>query len=283
MSAIPKRKTLRMGTIGTNSLIVGAVLLALILIVPMAYTLTTSLKPRAEIFEFPIRWIPKHVNLNNFLIPFAEKNFGMYFLNSCLVAVVVTICSMIMSSMAGYSLAKFDFRGRKVLFLAVLLTMMLPVEITIVPLALVTKSLGLMNTRGGLILPVIVSPLGIFWMRQFLITLPEDYANAGRIDGLGEFGIFFNIVLPMSTPALSALAIFSFMTNWNSLIWPLIVATKDAIRTIPVGLIAFVGEYDTVWNELFAMSVVAVLPTLFVFLILRARLIQGMAMVGLKG
>ena len=160
---------------------------------------------------------------------------------------------------------------------------MVPIEITIVPLAIIVRKLGWMNSYPGLIVPVMITPFGIFWMRQFMITIPKDYAEAGRIDGLSEFGIFMKLILPLCKPALGALAIFTFMGNWNSLIWPLIVASKDQYRTITVGLVAFEGEFFTPYNHLFAMSVVAVLPTLVIFLILRTKLIKGLAMVGIKG
>ena len=260
-----------------------AALLAAAFVMPMIYTVISSLKPRDEIFEFPIRWIPQHIRLANFIDPFRKLSFGLYVMNSVIAASAVTAASLVLCSMGGYSLAKFDYKARGAFFLMVLLTMMLPIEITMVPLALVVRFLGMMNTRAGLILPVMITPLGVFWMRQFLLTLPDDYMDAARIDGLGELRIFWRVVLPMSLPALGALSIFTFMTNWNSLIWPLIVATRDITRTFPVGLVAMIGEYDTMWNELFAMAVVAVAPTLTVFLILRGRLIQGMAMVGLKG
>ncbi len=260
-----------------------AAILAVVFIMPMIYTVISSLKPRDEIFEFPIRWIPRHVDLSNFVVPFHKLEFGRYIANSIIVASSVTASALVFCSMGGYSLAKFDYRTKKSMFLMVLLTMMLPIEITMVPLALVVRFLGLMNTRLGLILPVMITPLGVFWMRQFLLTLPDDYVDAARIDGLGELRIFWSVIMPMSLPALGALSIFTFMTNWNSLIWPLIVATRDATRTFPVGLVAMIGEYDTMWNQLFAMAVVAVAPTLAVFLVLRGRLIQGMAMVGIKG
>jgi multiple sugar transport system permease protein len=260
-----------------------AAVLAFFFIVPMVYVVISSLKPIDEIFEFPIRWIPRHVSLGNFVSPMVGKRFYLYFINSTIVAGTVTLVTIFLSSLAGYSLAKFDFRGRKALFILVLATMMLPIEVTMVPLAIITRYLGMMNTYWGLIVPVMISPFGIFWMRQFMITVPNDYADAGRIDGVHEFGIFYRLILPMSTPALGALAIFTFMSNWNSLIWPLIVASKTAIRTVSVAIVQFEGEFFSLWNEMYAMAVVSVLPTLAFFLILRGKLIRGMAMVGIKG
>ena len=259
-----------------------AFVLAFLFVVPMVYTAVSSLKPREEIFEFPIRWIPKHVSAANFTVPFVRQTFGLYFVNSAVVAAAVTLASLALSSMAGYSLAKFQYRGRNALFLLVLLTMMLPMEITMVPLALVDPLPGTDEHPGGTDPARHGQPAGHLLDAPVPAHFAGDYADAARIDGLGELQIYARIILPLSLPALGALAIFSFMTNWNSLIWPLIVATRNEIRTLPVGLVSMVGEYDTAWNELFAMAVATVIPTLVFFLILRGRLIHGMAMVGIK-
>ena len=185
--------------------------------------------------------------------------------------------------MAGYSLSKYEYKGRDFFFVLVLVTMMVPIETTIVPLAMIVRKFGWMNSYAGLIVPVLITPFGIFWMRQFMITIPKAYAEAGRIDGLNEFQIFWRLILPLCKPALGALSIFTFMGNWNSLIWPLIVASKDEYRTMPVGLVAFQGEFFTPFNQLFAMAVVAIVPTLLIFIFLRRELIKGLAMVGVKG
>ena len=259
-----------------------AAALAVLFLVPMLYTLVSALKPAADIFTVPLEWIPRSVQLSNFTRPFAELKFGIYFVNSTVVAVAVTGGTLLLCSMAGYSLAKFDYRGNQALFLLVLVTMMVPIEVLIVPLAIIVRNLGWINTYMGLIIPVIVSPFAIFWMRQFMITIPKDYSEAGRIDGVGELRIFRSLIMPMCQPALGALAIFTFMGNWNSLIWPLIVASRTHLRTIPVGLVLFESEFSTAYGELFAMSVAAVVPTVIIFAVLRGRLITGMAMVGIK-
>ncbi len=264
-------------------LVIIASILAAIFIVPMLYTFISSLKSTGDIFIIPIQWIPKRVNWPNFTVPFAEKNFGTYFMNSIIVAVCVTVSSLFFSSLAGYSLAKFEYRGKKALFVIVLITMMIPIEVTIVPLAIIVSNLGWMNSYQGLIIPLLVSPFAIFWMRQFIITLPKAYAEAGRIDGYGEFAIFLKLIVPLCQPALGALAIFTYMGNWNSLIWPMIVASKERFKTLPVGLVGLQSMEWTPFGEIFAMAVVALIPTLIFFLILRERLIKGMAMVGVKG
>lgn len=277
------RKSKKTEKVIEGMLFIVAAIIALMFLFPMVYTVISSLKPLEDITSVPMRWIPREIRLRNFIEPFVEKNFGIYFLNSIFVTVTVTFSSLFFCSLAGYSLTKFDYKGKNFFFILVLMTMMVPIEITIVPLAIIVRKLGWMNSYPGLIVPVAITPFGIFWMRQFMITIPKDYAEAGRIDGLSEFGIFMKLILPLCKPALGALAIFTFMGNWNSLIWPLIVASKDQYRTITVGLVAFEGEFFTPYNHLFAMSVVAVLPTLVIFLILRTKLIKGLAMVGIKG
>ncbi len=277
------RKSKKTEKVIEGMLFIVAAIIALMFLFPMVYTVISSLKPLEDITSVPMRWIPREIRLRNFIEPFVEKNFGIYFFNSAFVTVTVTFSSLFFCSLAGYSLTKFDYKGRNFFFILVLMTMMVPIEITIVPLAIIVRKLGWMNSYPGLIVPVAITPFGIFWMRQFMITIPKDYAEAGRIDGLSEFGIFMKLILPLCKPALGALAIFTFMGNWNSLIWPLIVASRDQYRTITVGLVAFEGEFFTPYNHLFAMSVVAVLPTLVIFLILRTKLIKGLAMVGIKG
>ena len=269
--------------INTGFVFIFASILAVIFIVPMLYILSSSFKSVENIFTVPMQWIPDKLHFENFTEPFVKKNFGRYFINSSIIAIVVTGATIFFSSLAGYSLAKFDYKGRNMLFILVLVTMMVPIETTIVPLAIVVRKLGMMNNYFGLILPVILSPFAIFWMRQFLVTLADAYAEAGRIDGLGEFAIFWKLIFPLCKPAVGALAIFTFMGNWNSLIWPMIVATSDSLRTIPVGLVAFEGEFFTPFNQLFAMSVLTILPTFIFFMFLRTKLIKGMAMVGVKG
>lgn len=277
------RKSKKTEKVIEGMLFIVAAIIALMFLFPMVYTVISSLKPLEDITSVPMRWIPREIRLRNFIEPFIEKNFGIYFFNSAFVTVTVTFSSLFFCSLAGYSLTKFEYKGKNFFFILVLMTMMVPIEITIVPLAIIVRKLGWMNSYPGLIVPVAITPFGIFWMRQFMITIPKDYAEAGRIDGLSEFGIFMKLILPLCKPALGALAIFTFMGNWNSLIWPLIVASKDQYRTITVGLVAFEGEFFTPYNHLFAMSVVAVLPTLVIFLILRTKLIKGLAMVGIKG
>ena len=260
-----------------------ATTLAFLFFVPILYTVVTSLKPLALVFEFPIKWIPSEVDLGNYSRPMTTGRFYLYFYNSFIVATAVTAGAMFFGSMAGYSLAKFRYPGRTLFFTLILLVMIVPLEVILVPLSIVARVLKLNNTMRGLILPVLISPMSVFWMRQYLLTIPIDYIEAARVEGVGELTLFFRIMLPMCLPALGALAIFSFMGNWNSLMWPMIVASSRPLRTVPAAIVAFMGEWEVHWGEIFAMSVLSAVPLIIVFLLARERLIQSMAIGGLKG
>ncbi len=260
----------------------GAIL-ALVFLLPMVYTVVSSVKPLPEILRVPFQWIPRTVQLSNFTEPLIYGRFGRYFLNSIIVAIAVTAAELFFSSLAGFSLAKYRYRGRTIFFTAILAVMIVPIETIIVPLGIIVRAFGLMNSYSGLIIPVAITPFGVFWMRQFFLTLPNDYIEAARVDGMREFQIFRSIAWPMAGPAVFALLIFAFMGNWNSFIWPLVVARADAFRTIPVGLVSFQEEFGTSWHYLFAMSVLAIIPTAFIFIAFRKRLLHGLAMIGIKG
>jgi ABC-type glycerol-3-phosphate transport system permease component len=271
---------------GRFVLFVAAVLLAAAFVLPMLYTVLSSLKPIEEITKVPLQWVPESldsIRLNNYSEPLARYNFGRYIANSIFVGVLVTLASLTFCTMAGYSLSKFAYFGRDTFFMVVLITLMIPLEVTFIPMLIIVRKLDMMNSYWGLIVPVMITPFGVFWMRQFIMTIPNDYAEAARIDGLNEFQIFWRIIFPMCKPALGALAILTFMSNWNSLIWPLIVAAKRDLWTIPVGLISFQSEYFKPLNLIFAMAVVSVLPTIILFALVRRRLLEGIGMAGIKG
>lgn len=263
-----------------------ALLLAAVFVLPMLYAVISSFKPIEEITKVPLQWLPESVEslrITNYTEPMTRYNFGRYIANSLFVGVMVTASSLLFCTMAGYSLSKFTYVGRDTFFMIILITLMIPLEVTFIPMLIIVRELNMVNSYWGLIVPVMITPFGVFWMRQFIMTIPNDYAEAARIDGLNEFQIFWRIIFPMCKPALAALAIFTFMGNWNSLIWPLIVARRSELWTIPVGLISFQAEFYKPFNFIFAMAVVSVLPTVVLFALLRRRLLEGIAMVGLKG
>lgn len=265
------------------ALLVGIAIQTIIMMIPLIYMLSTSFKAQNEVFMLPIRWIPEELLFENYTLPLQEKPFLRWFINSTVVATASTILVVITSSLAGYSFAKFKYPGRDVLFWVILATLMIPLEAMIVPLFILVRDLGWLNTYAGLIIPAGGSAFGIFLMRQHMLAMPDELIEAARIDGASEPGIFWRIVLPMNQAAVSALAIFSFMWNWNSFLYPLLVANRDEMRTLPIGLASFESAYSTNYPQLMAVSVLAILPVLLVFFVLQNKFIESIALTGVKG
>jgi ABC-type glycerol-3-phosphate transport system permease component len=260
-------------------LIAGAGLILL----PFAYMVSTSLKSLNEVFATPIQWIPEELRWDNFSTPLREHPIDRYFRNSLFVAVCVTFLNLTTCSLAGYSFAKFKYPGRDLMFGVVLATLMIPLASMIIPLFMVVKSLGWVDTYWGLILPAGTSAFGIFLMRQHMKTIPDDLLEAARLDGSSEIRTFISIVLPMSKTALSSLAIFIFMWNWDSFFWPLLVTTDADYRTLPLGIALFESSYGTNYPQLMAVALLAMLPVLIVFLVLQRNFIEALTMSGVKG
>ncbi|MBA2520841.1 MAG: carbohydrate ABC transporter permease, partial [Chloroflexia bacterium] len=212
-----------------------------------------------------------------------EYAIGRYFLNSLVVGVAVTALNLLTCSLAGYSFAKFTYRGRDLLFGVVLATMMIPLASMIIPLYLVVRDLGWIDSYWGLIIPAGTSAFGIFLMRQHMLAIPNDLLEAARLDGGSEPRIFLEIVLPLSRTALASLAIFIFMWNWDSFLWPLLVVTQDELRTLPLGVALFESSYGTNYPQLMAIAFLAMIPVLIVFLLLQRHFIQALTMSGIKG
>jgi multiple sugar transport system permease protein len=253
------------------------------MLLPFAFALTSSLKPEPEVFAVPIRWLPSEPQWQNYVRPF-DRNFGRYFLNSTVVALVQTLSPLLLCSLAGYSLAKFSYPGRQLVFFFILSTIMLPAQVTLVPSFIIVKELGWVNSYLGLAVPGLATTFGTFLMRQFLLSIPGEYVDAARIDGASEPRIYWNIVLPMCRPALSALAIFSFTGSWNSFLWPLVIVNQDEMRTVPLGIVFYIGEGRVPeYGQLLAVAVLATLPVLALFAAMQREFIRGAAMSGLKG
>ncbi len=212
-----------------------------------------------------------HTNLtfDNFIHIFQEIPLTKYFLNSMIVALLTTIGQVLISAFAGYSFARLNFKHKEFWFLVVLITMMVPPQVNIIPLFFVMRELHLVDTYTALILPGLFGGFGVFLMRQFFLSLPKDLEEAARIDGCNLFKIFFNIALPIATPAVATLTIFTFVTTWNSFMWPLIVTNSESMRTLPVGLAIFKGSFREVimWGDLLACSVVCTIPVVIIFLL----------------
>ncbi|MFG1603466.1 carbohydrate ABC transporter permease [Actinoplanes sp. NPDC049265] len=255
----------------------------LVVVGPFLWMALAALKPEAEIRRVPPTWLPDTWTLDNFRQLFTRLDFPLYFANSALVAVAVTAGNLLFCSLLGYALAKLRFPGRRALFLIVLGMLMVPAMVLFVPQFVLVSNLGLADSYAGLILPLLAGPFGVFLMRQFLSTVPDDLIEAARVDGAGEWRVFFRIVLPLCRPALATLGILTFLSSWNNFLWPLVVATTEDKYTLPVALALYsVGQNRTDFGLLLAGAVVVVLPVLVVFLILQRHFMRGIATTGLK-
>ena len=255
----------------------------LVVVGPFLWMLLASIKPEAEIRAVPPTWWPHTVTLDNFRSLFTRLDFPRYFFNSTLVAALITAGNLIFCSLLGYALTKLRFAGRRPLFLVVLGMLMVPGMVTFVPQFVLVSNLHLANSYAGLVLPFLAGPFGVFLMRQFLQSIPDDLIEAARIDGAGELRIFWRVVLPLCRPALATLGILTFLSSWNNFLWPLVVATTEDKYTLPVALALYsVGQNRTDFGLLLAGAVVVVLPVLIVFLFLQRHFLRGIATTGLK-
>jgi multiple sugar transport system permease protein len=266
-------------------MLVGYVLLtggAVIFLMPIFWMVSTSFKQAADIFAIPIQWWPAAPHWRNYVDAWSQGPFPQYFYNSLFVALAATGLSVIVSGFAGYALAKLDFIGKRIVFLAILATLMLPGEVLMIPTYLVIKNLGWINTYQALIVPTVGGALGVFLMRQTFLHLPDSLLDAARIDGASELRIYFQIVMPLFVPGLLTLALIEFRESWDQFLWPMLVTSKESMRTVPVGLNVFRGEDVTVYNQLMAMATLDMLPLFLLFLFFQRAFIQGIASTGIK-
>jgi multiple sugar transport system permease protein len=254
---------------------------AIVMVFPFAWMLLSSLKEYREILSFQV-W-PERFTLANYVEVLTRTAFPRWFLNSVVVAVGTTASVLFFCSLVGYVLAKLEFPGKNVIFILILSTLMVPTEMLVIPWFVMSADFGWVNTYWGLMFPGLIPGFGVFLMRQFFQTLPRDLFDAGRIDGLSEFGLFLRIGLPLVGPGMAALGIFAFIGNWNAFLWPLIVGQSAAMRTIPVGVANFSGEAATQWNLIMAASSLAIIPVLIVFAIFQKQIIEGVVLTGVKG
>ncbi len=268
----------------TNWWLYGALTLAFVAVVaPFVWMVLGSLKPEGELRQAPPTWWPQDASFDNYTELFSRLDFGGYFTNSVIVAVVVTAGNLIFCSMLGYALAMLEFPGKRGLFIVVMATLMIPGVVTFVPLFVLVANAGLVDTLPGLFLPFLAAPFGVFLMRQFILGLPKDLVDAGRVDGASEIGIFGRIILPLCGPALATLGILTFLGSWNNFLWPLVVAQTEDSYTLPVALALYsTGQNSTQYGLLLAGATVVVLPVLLVFLVFQRRFIEGIATTGIK-
>jgi len=248
---------------------------AIIALVPFLYVISASLKDKSALFSYPPEWIPSEPTLANFQALLENFPYLRWTLNSLIVASAVTIIKVVIDSMAGYAFAKMNFPGKDALFLVVLMTLMIPFAATLIPLFIIVRNLNLTNTYPGLILPALASPIGIFMMRQFIESLPSDLENAARLDGCSEFQIFRRVIMPLMKPGLVVLGVFTFMTQWTSYLWPLVISTREEMLTLTVGVQSLRSLFTVDWGILSAGAVLSMLPIILVFLFLQRYFIAG--------
>ncbi|AST00182.1 ABC transporter permease [Geobacillus thermocatenulatus] len=270
---------------GIGKLLLYAILItyAVITMIPFLWALSSSFKTLEEIVSGTMSFIPKKFTLDNYKQIFVEQElFPRWLLNSVVVAGTVTVLNLLFNSMAGYALARLQFPGRKPLFLIILAVLMIPAQVTMIPNYLILKQLGWLNSYQGMIVPTMVNATFIFMMRQFFINFPKELEEAAELDGLGRFGIFFRIVLPLARPALAAQAIFVFMGSWNDFMRPLIILSDPQLFTLPLGLNSFKGQYISYWNYIMAASMVFTLPVLVIYVFFNRYFIKGISFTGGK-
>ena len=255
---------------------------AVVMLAPLIWMVLASFKTLPEILSIPPTILPESLRLDNYRSVLEDTSFVRYFFNSVLVSSITILSVLVTSSLAGYAFAKFEFPGRDVLFVLVLATLMIPFQVRVIPLYVLASDLHLLNSYAGLLLPGLVDAFGIFLMRQYLQSIPTDLIDAARVDGASEPRIFLTIVLPLARPALSALAIFTLVSSWESFLWPLLVVSSPDMYTLPLGLAQFSGRFITRVDLQMAASTLTVLPLLVVFLLMQRRFIEGMATSGLK-
>ena len=254
----------------------------ILMLFPVFWIASSSFKGTSELFSYPPTMLPKNFTVENYTKAFKAGNFGVYFMNTVFVTVTSTIITVIINTMAGYSFAKYKFKGRDIIFVAFLCTTMIPTTLIMNPTFTVINKMGLYDSLWGIIIPPAATPTGIFLMRQYFLSMPDSLIESARIDGASEWAIFFRIILPLAKPVIAILTIFSFMWRWNDFIWPLLVISTPKKYTLQLAISNFAGENNVDWSSLLAISVVSMIPVLIIFLIFQKHIINGMMTSGMK-
>ena len=255
------------------------IIAAIYILAPLVFMFTASVMPAGDIMKMPYRWIPKGFYWQNYWQGIRGNDGSFIYLrnifNSLVVASIVTMTTVFLSALTGYGLAKYHFKGRYVVFMMILATMMIPFEVIMIPLYLIITKLGIQNSYAGLITPFLVTAFGIFLMRQYYVTFPDEILDAARIDGASELKIFGKIILPNSIPALATLAVLTFKSQWDNLLWPLLVAQSEEMKTIPLYIVRFTAEKHTNEGAMMAVAAIASIPILILFFRLSRYFISG--------
>ncbi len=256
-------------------------IIGVVMVAPFIWMIITSVSTQEDISTFRI--IPERINLDNYAEVFRQVPFHLFYINSLWTTVIITAGKLITASLAGYAFARIKFRFRDAIFLTYLATLMIPQQVTMIPIFIVFKKIGWVDTYAGLIFPQIFTAYGTFMMRQFFMTIPKEIEESARIDGANNFLIYYRIFLPLSKPALASLGTFAFIWSWNNFMWPLIVLNSLNKMTLPVGISMFQSMYSTQYNLLMAAAVLAIVPVIIVYLFVQRFFKKGIVMSGLKG
>jgi multiple sugar transport system permease protein len=276
-AAFLDRKAFRLSAL---ALYLSGAVLSLMAIAPLLWMLSMAFKDTSETFETNL--IPKAPTFANFIYVFTQVDFLRFILNTFFVSATVTIVALFFHSMAGYALARLRFPGRDAIFLAMFATFLISLPVIIVPLFILSRTLGLLDSYAGLIIPSIFNAFGIFLLRQFYLTVPRELEEAALIDGAGYFRIYRSIMLPLGRPILSALAILFFLANWNSFLWPLTITSNQDLWLVQVAIVNFRQQYNGSWNYIMAASTVVALPTIVMFVVFQRQIIESIKTSGIK-
>ena len=256
-------------------------LLGITTLLPFMWMLFGTFKTAAEVMQ--PTFLPQHIQWENYKEVLATSNLADWYKNSLIVAILSTISVVFFDSLAGYTFAKFEFPLKKLFFIIILSTLMIPTEMLIIPWYVMAAKVGWVNTYWGIVFPGLISAGGVFLMQQFMRGVPDELIDSARIDGMNEFQIFWTIAVPLSGPAIGALAIFNFLGNWNAFLWPLIVSSDRSMMTLPVGMLFFSNEAGSAWEMVMTGATFSVLPLMIIFLFFQRYIVQGITITGLKG
>ncbi|MDR2434023.1 MAG: carbohydrate ABC transporter permease [Treponema sp.] len=259
------------------------IVMCFIMLIPFAWMLSSSLKLNRDVFTFPMKWIPENPRWKNYSDIWTKIPLGTFILNTVKLSVIVTFLQLLSSSFAAYAFAKLRFPGCRILFLGYIATIAVPWQAYMVPQFILMRAMGLNNTHMAIICLQAFSAFGVFMMKQFYESIPNELREAAWIDGLSEYSIWLRIMLPLSKPALSTLTIITFVNTWNDFLGPMIYLTRTELKTIQIGLRMFISQYSSEYGLIMAASVVALIPVLFIFLSLQRYFVQGIASTGIKG
>ncbi len=255
----------------------------IITLFPFYWMFITAVKPLNEVFAFPPKLWPSEFVFSNFAKSLKVADFNTYFKNSFIVTTLATLITIGINLLAGFAFAKYEFKGKNFCFLIVLSTLMIPLQVTMIPNFIIASKIGIRDTYIGLFLPPCAEAFGLFMSRQFMEEIPNELLEAGRIDGATEFGIFSRIVVPNVKPLISVLAIFTVMWRWNDLQWPLIMVSSSKLYTVQLGLAFLNGSQHVNWNDMMSASLISICPVVIIFLLFQKQFVQGMASSGIKG